>query len=267
MSYAALGFLSFTSGGYNYPDIKSGGQLISWWGEDWDDDEVYVFRFRVSGLPAKIENASQVYPLLRAYVDSIPVGLRNQDVRGIALKPSGGFYLAEIIITDAGGYHTGKMHADDHLARMRAALENAGSSLSLDQPAFAYINNDLKAKVNFWFSQPALWSFKSYDAAGKGSMAQGFTRSYMDQQGVWLNSSAVSPQYMLRPPPPVVIEPPTPKPAPPKPGPDKTGKTPASTPAMTESMAGGTDPTTLVVLGVAVAAAIFWTQKRKRRGE
>lgn len=266
MSYTAVGFFSFGQGGYDYPDIKSGGALISWWGEDWDDDEVYVFRLRVSGLPSSITSSSQVYPLIRAYVDSIPSGLRNQEVRAIALKPSGGSYIAEIIVTDSGGVHVGKMHADDQLERMQNALSSAGHSLSIDQPAFAYINNDRKSNIAHWFAQPALWSVKSYDAAGGKSMGLGFTKSYLDQQGVWLNSSATSPQYMLRPPPPVVIEPPSP----PEPSPAKSKKAPGTTPSppspevVTTGSAGGVDSTAILIVGAAIAAAYFFTRKRAR---
>jgi hypothetical protein len=124
MSYTGVGFIGWGSGS-DYPDIKSGGKYISWWGEDWDDDEVYILRFQVSGLPSTPTSSSQVYPLLRAYVQSIPSGLRNQDVRGITVLPSG---QTEIVFTDAGGIHYGKMDAGDMQRDMNAALSNMRTS-------------------------------------------------------------------------------------------------------------------------------------------
>jgi hypothetical protein len=258
MSYTGVGFIGWGSGS-DYPDIKSGGKYISWWGEDWDDDEVYILRFQVSGLPSTPTSSSQVYPLLRAYVQSIPSGLRNQDVRGITVLPSG---QTEIVFTDAGGIHYGKMDAGDMQRDMNAALSNMGSSLSVSKTSFAYINNDLKDKLSFWFQQPALWKYASYNAAGKGNISQGFTKAYMDQQGIWLNSSAVQTQYMLKPPPPVILDappsvaakPPV-KPASPPPG--------ANQPEVVEQ---GMSTTTVVAIGLAGAAALYFlTQKKGRR--
>lgn len=267
MTYAAVGFISFTSGGFSYPDIKSGGNYISWWGEDWDDDEVYVFRLRVKGLPSTITSSSQVYPVLRAYVESVPSGLRNQDVRGICVKPTSGGQLVEIVFTDAGGFHTGKMHADDMAEAMAEKLSSAGSPLTVDQPAFAYLNNDLKEKIRHWFAQTPLWSYSSYNASGKQNITQGFTRAYLDQQGIWLNSSAISPQYQLRPPPPPVIDVPPPQPAEKK-TPSQAVPTEPSVPATVEPVSTASTSEigtgTMVAIGVLGAAALYFLTSSRR---
>lgn len=197
MTYAAL----HGSGLGEWTDIGWSSDYHDFWQYKWSGSELYAFRVLVSGLPATIESTSQVYPLVKAYVQSLATGDRNQDIRGIALSPAGvpGQYRAEIVITDAGGVHLNANEPKVAAAWMNKALYDAGLPLRVSEPAMTKVNEDNKAAYSLWFSQSPIWSFRSFDAAGANNIDAGFTRAYLDGRGVWLNSTAAKTQYELQP--------------------------------------------------------------------
>lgn len=196
MSYRAAPGLGASR---DWSDVGSSGSYQSFWGWRWSASEVYAYRFYVTGLPATVESVSQVYPLVKAYLRGMATGDRNQDIRGIALMPSGSGYVAEIVITDAGGMHIGGNTEVEVEQAMNQELASSGSSLRVSKGAMTVLSDSKKASYAHWFSQPAIWSFKTFDTVGAGNLDGGFTRAYLDGRGVWLNSSAANPQYELAP--------------------------------------------------------------------
>lgn len=215
MSYSAFGYWGSDEGYYDWPDLRNSSIYKKFGQNNWESDEVYVFRLEVSGLPSEITSTSQAYPLVRAFIEAQDSDNLNQDVRGICFRSyGGGRYVVEIIITHAGGFHSGTRTTKDIMSNMRSSLSEQGYSGRIDKGNFYYIEDD-QSVLQKWFAQPAIWSWLAYKNAGMGSRSKGFTQAYMEGKGVWLNSSATSQQYMLKPPPPVYIAPPPP-PAPPK---------------------------------------------------
>lgn len=200
MTYAAASALGAAS---DWPDIGRSAAYQSFWRNIWSTSEVYAFRFRATGMPSTIESVSQVYPLVKAYVQSMPLGDRNQDVRGVTLTPTGasGSYLVDLVVTDAGGIHlSGVPNADDlYAAAMNEKLAATGTSIRVDRPAMTVLNTANKAAYAHWFAQSPIWSYKAFKASESGGIDAGFTRAYLDGRGVWLNSTAVNPQFELAP--------------------------------------------------------------------
>ena len=264
MTYAALGYWGSDEGFYDWPDLRGSSTYKKFSQNNWESDEVYVFRLEVSGLPAQITSTSQAYPMVRAYIDAQESGNLNQDIRGICLRPSGGGrYVVEIIITHPGGFHNGTLTTKDIMSRMRSSLSEQGFAGSIDKGNFYYIENQPEV-LQKWFSQPAIWSWFAYKNAGEGSRSKGFTQAYMDGKGVWLNSSAVSQQYMLKPPPPVIIDEPEPT-RPPQPDKKKTGVVELEPVVITAEPEPGSDTPKLVLGVLAVALGIYFLAPK--RGE
>ena len=203
MTYRALGYwgVDFTS--HDYPDIgllTDDQGYVRFVQDSYDPEEVYVFRFNVSGLPSQIKTAAQVYPLVEAYVASMPIGNRNQDVRAIALSPSGGDrYRAELIFHDGGGVHLNSDRVGTVLEKMNKYLVSRSSPLRVIEGAFATVAGDKqKTAKPFWFSKPLLWSYSAFEGSGQSDLAAGFTEAFFKgRRGVYLNSSAIAPQYEL----------------------------------------------------------------------
>lgn len=197
MSYsgAALGAVS------DWSDVGWSAPYHEFWGYKWSTSEVYVFRVRAKNLPAQIESTSQIYPLVKAYVQSLALGDRNQDIRGITLMPLGvsGEYQAEIVVTDAGGVHLNANSPKLTAALMNQTLSDAGVPIRVDRPVMLSLDDGNKAAYSLWFSQAPIWSYAAFDSAGRSSIDAGFTRSYLDGRGVWLNSTAGRTQYELPP--------------------------------------------------------------------
>lgn len=216
MTYQALGYWGVDLTAHDYDDIGfTTSPYQRWVQENWDSHQVYLFRFEVSGLPSKIETAAVPYELIKAYVAAMPTGNKNQDIRGITLKPhgSGGAQLAEIVFTDAGGIHLNSDRAGTTLEKMNASLRSSRPEVEVSRGRYAAIVSDDKAISAFWFSKPILWSSARFDAAGGFDLGLGYTEAfYKNRRGVYLNSSTAKPQYELpayEPPP---IAPPGPKP-------------------------------------------------------
>lgn len=263
MSYSSLGYWGSDEGYYDWPDLSGSSVYKKFAQNNWEWDEVYVFRFEVSGLPSEITSTSQAYPLVRAYIDAQDSGNLNQDVRGICLRPLGsGRYVVEIIITHAPGFHNGVRTTEKIMSGMTSSLSEAGYSGSIRNGNFYFIENNPEV-LQKWSSQPAIWAWRTYTGSGEGSRAKGFTQTYLDGKGVWLNSSAISQQHMLRPPPPVIIEPPAPPPDVIKPKYAPPNTVPREDVGVTTS-AGGVDSTAILIVGAAIAAAYFFTRKRAR---
>ena len=197
MTYASLDLRALGE----WSDIGWSSDYHEFWQYKWSGSELYAYRFLVSGMPAAIESTSQVYPLVKAYVQSLAVGDRNQDIRGITLMPAGspGQYRAEIVITDAGGVHLNGNEPKVAAAWMNKALYDAGLPLRVSEPAMTKVNEDNKAAYSLWFGQSPIWSYRSFDAAGGNNIDAGFTRAYLDGRGVWLNSTAAKAQFELQP--------------------------------------------------------------------
>lgn len=197
--------MSYTGGSFgaagDWPDIGWSAPYHNFLALKWSTSEVYVYRFRAKGMPAQIESTSQVYPLVKAYVQSLATGDRNQDVRGITLMPLGaaGEYQVEIVVTDAGGIHLNGNSAEVTALYMNKSFYDEGSSVRIDKPALAKLNEDNRPAYALWFSQAPIWSYAAFDAAGKSSIGAGYTKAYLDGRGVWLNSTASRTQYELQP--------------------------------------------------------------------
>lgn len=257
MSYGALGYWGVDLTAYDYPDIGVFTKPYHRWTQDsWSSDQVYVFRFEVMGLPCDIQTAAQAYPLIEAYVAAMPTGNKNQNIRGITLKPggSGCTYLAEIVFTDAGGVHLNTDRAGTTLEKMMTYLRLQNSPAEVSKGKYAAIDSDEKQINSFWFSKPVLWSSALYDSAGGADLRLGFTEAFVKQRkGVWLNSSTAKPQYELPPYEPPPISPPRPRPSP--------GGMPGSSAVESEEI--GILP--LVLVGAAAGLAVYYLYGGKAR--
>lgn len=263
MSYGALGYWGVDRGAYDYEDIGFFTTPYERWNQNfWSSDQVYVFRFEVRGLDVEIEAASQVYPLIEAYVAAMPLGNKNQDIRGITLKPggSGGILTAEIVFTDAGGVHLNTDRVEDTLEKMQAYLDFKRYQADVYRGRYAQMDTDKKEINAFWFKQPILWSSALFDSAGGSDLRFGFTDAFVKgRRGVWLNSSTARPQYELPNYEPPLLAPPRPRPT------SGSGTPPdnRSTAHVVDDEETGMLP--LIFVGTAAGLAVYYLYGRKAR--
>lgn len=209
MSYQAMGWFGFAdSTQHPYEDVGDGRAYDNFKQASWSVGEVYVYRF-IAYLPAALKSFSQVYPYVRAYVQSMPLGNRNQDILGIAAQPSGsgGETTIEIVFKDAGGYHTNADRAGETLTKMKSALASAGKSLDACCPAYLQLKEAVA--VQKWLGRAPLWSYARFNAAGGSDINTGYTKAMEDGSGYWVGS-AQDPRREVAPQPPTPIIPPPP---------------------------------------------------------
>lgn len=214
MSYKSLG-LAYDGTSANYADISYSGPLKSFYQSNYSPSEVYVYRFQVQGLPSPLTSYTQGYDLIDAYVRSMPMGNRNQDIVGITLKPSGsgGLQVVDIVFRDGGETHANADLSVHTLQKMQGFLEAAGSQAKISDGAYAFLNPDKSQNaINFWLSKPAFWSYGRFAAANKVNLNDGYTEQKAEGRGVWGNSSVLSVHEEIRPkaPKPLYADPVTP---------------------------------------------------------
>ena len=272
--YGFAGHLMGLAGDVDTSDVAKlfGGEYREFYQYSWSKSEVYAFRFRATGLPSSIDSPSQAYPLVKAYVATMLLGDRNQDIRGICLKPIGpGQYQCEIVVTDAGGIHATALGDAAKAKAMGEWLKQQGIAIQVDQAHFLLLNTDDKAAYQFWFSHPIVWSFASYESAGKQAIEQGYTGAYLEGQGVFLGT-AKAVQAQVKPVPQPPIAPPSGG-APGGVGPGgvvqgtiTTQIIPGAAPAGSKlSLEGVSDRTKLVVVGAAALGLVLYARGAQKR--
>lgn len=201
MSYTSLG-MTYDGTSANYADISYSGPLKSFYQSSYSPNEVYVYRFQVQGLPSPLTSYTQGYDLIDAYVRSMPMGNRNQDILAITLKPSGsgGLQVVDIVFKDGGETHANADYSVHTLQKMQGFLDAAGVPAKISDGAYAFLNPDKSQKlINFWLSQAPLWSYGRFAAANKTIISDGYTQHKADGHGVWVNSTVLDVHAEIKP--------------------------------------------------------------------
>jgi hypothetical protein len=159
---------------------------------------VYVFRANAYGIPIPYNTIFEAYQLLDAYIASMPIGNRNQDIIAITLKADGpaGLTRFEIIFTDAGGVHFNAKDSTEIADRMQKNLIAMGSKVEISNPAFAWVIDS--QRVAFWLGKPRLWQYARYQQQ-ETSLGAGNTDYRSKGGGVWGDSTALSPNREIAP--------------------------------------------------------------------
>jgi hypothetical protein len=197
MSYSSLGLLP-DKGAQKWPDIAAGQGYKNFAQSSWDASEVYVFRANAYGIPIPYNTIFEAYQLLDAYIASMPIGNRNQDIIAITLKADGpaGLTRFEIIFTDAGGMHFNAKDSTEIADRMQKNLIAMGSKVEISNPAFAWVIDS--QRVAFWLGKPRLWQYARYQQQ-ETNLGAGNTDYRSKGGGVWGDSTALSPNREIAP--------------------------------------------------------------------
>lgn len=203
-------------------------------GSLYDTDEVYVVR--ISGSLVKpIEMPHQALRFVKAYANSLltlpGVGVEQQDVRGVVVRPTGpaDHYTFDIVYTSPtsgpailpqrsiAGILDGMQKNEDLLREYpELRLDNA-ESLRLLRP---------DAAIRKWMDAPPLWSSQLWESQSKvAPEARGLTSVWSNHQGVFVGAvdpktgnlvaTAAHPGKQLKPVEPPAIGPPGAYPPPP----------------------------------------------------
>lgn len=284
MSYSSLGWFAYEPGYTDYPDIEDGTDYERFRQTNWNQGDIYLFRFQCappSSLNDRwLKSWTATWPLVQAFVYSMPSGSRGTDIVAITVKPvgSGNSSQVEILFKDAGYSHVNGDASGTTLKKMGDFLSvySGGLNYKLSDPAYAMLAESIGAKIatSRWLGSPVIWSYDKFEKSGRGwdlGWKEGFTKYASDGGGHWLGSALNTSRAIAGVPKPAVL-PPDPsipsEPGPSEPAPSEPGQAlpyPGDQyPGESELQYEETDVVPWLIGGIAVATgAAFWFLRKK----